>query len=854
MNATLPLERRARLLLAAMTSEEKFWQLFLAPGDPLTDSAGWSHGAFGVQLNAPVQPRNDSGWSELAIDRSDRVQRHFVERTRLGIPAILVQEGLHGVVQAGATVYPQAIGLAATWDTAVMATVGEAIGGMARMLGVRMLLSPVVNLARDQRWGRVEETYGEDAWLSASMGATFARGVEASGVVATPKHFVANHGDGGRDSYPVSIDAATLADLHLSPFRAAIVGAGARAVMASYNSVNGTPASANRMLLTDVLRRQWGFKGVVVSDAGGVGGANVLHHTAADYAESTARALRAGLDVIFQGSVESAPLFRAAFERGLIPSATIDTAVMRVLRLKFALGLFERPYAPNESWGHRARELDAAIKSLVLLRNERQTLPLSPLTRRIALIGEDGVAMRTGGYSARPIVEVSLASALRAQLKDSSAVRTAPGPGLGRSPWALVPPTALRHDSSSVALPGLRAEYFANALLAAPIAHVRTEANVDAAYSFMPPAPGLSTDWFSARWSGEVRVPEGALVRLAVEGDDGYRLWLDDTLVVDGEPKVSFATRATRTPVRPGTHRLRLEYRQTTGTGRVRLLWDAGVSDDAEARIAEAVEVTRGADVAIVTVRIDEGEFRDRASLRLPGRQEELIARLADTEVPVVVIIVAGSAVIATPWLERTAAVMQAMYPGDSSAPAISRVLFGDEAPGGRLPFTVPRSEGQLPLVYDHLPTGRGDDYVDHTGQPLFPFGYGLTYAPFAYSDLVITGGARSTHDTVHVTTIVRNMEITPGRIFGDEVVQLYVRHRTAPTAQPVLALRGFTRVSLSPGESRRVRFDVPASALFVRDDRGKLVPPTGPIDFFVGASSRDIRLRGVLGATAGKP
>jgi beta-glucosidase len=847
MNAALPVERRARLLLSAMTREEKFWQLFLAPGNPLADSAAWAHGAFGVQLNAPLQQRNDSGWFELAADRSDRVQRHFVNRTRLGIPAILVEEGLHGLVQAGATSYPQAIGLAATWDTALVATIAEAIGRMARARGVRMLLSPVINLARDQRWGRVEETYGEDAWLSAAMGATFVHGLEANGVVATPKHFVANHGDGGRDSYPVRMDAATMRDLYLPPFRAAIVGAGARAVMASYNSVNGAPASASRPLLTDVLRRQWGFKGIVVSDAGGVGGANVLHHTTADYSESTARALQAGLDVIFQGSIESAPLFRAAFERGLIPAATIDTAVMRVLRLKFALGLFEHPYTPNESFGYSPRELDAAIESLILLRNTHQALPLSPLTRRIALIGEDGVAMRTGGYSARPVVDVSLAATLRTRLGDSSAVRTALGPGLGRSAWVPVPPAALMHDSMGRVRPGLRAEYFANASVVAPAVHTRVEAGVDASYSFMPPAPGLSTDWFSVRWTGEVRVPEGAPVHLAVEGDDGYRLWLDDTLAVDGEPKVSFGTRATGTRVLPGAHRLRLEYRQTTGTGRVRLLWNVGVYDDAEARIAEAVSAVRGADVALVTVRIDEGEFRDRSSLRLPGRQEELIARVADTGVPVVVIIVAGSAVIATPWLERTAAVLQAMYPGDSSAAAITQVLFGDVAPGGRLPFTVPRSEGQLPLVYDHLPSGRGDDYVDLTGQPLFPFGYGLTYAPFAYNDLVITGRARSTRDAVRVTAFVRNMERTPGRIAGDEVVQLYVRHRTAPTAQPVLALRGFARVSLAPGESRRVQFDVPARAFFVRNDHGKLVPPTGPIEFFVGSSSRDIRLRGTL-------
>jgi beta-glucosidase len=852
LDARRPVRERARLLLARMTPEEKFWQLFMSPGDPVRDSAAFVHGAYGVQLLDLREP--SAGGTAAAAARADSVQRFFVERTRLGIPAILFEEGVHGLMQAGATVFPQAIALAATWDTALVGGVAREIARQARDRGIRQLLAPVVNLARDPRWGRVEETYGEDSWLSAAMGAAYVRGLEGNGVVATPKHFVANHGDGGRDSYPVSADDATLEDLHLPPFRAAIVGAGARAVMASYNSVNGVPASASRRLLTEVLRRQWNFTGVVISDAGGVGGANVLHHTSADYAESTARALRAGLDVIFQGSVESAPLFRAAITRGLVPAATLDRAVLRVLRLKFALGLFEHPFARPGRSGSLMREMDVAVASLVLLRNERRTLPLSPLTRRIALIGEDAVAMRTGGYSVRPVVEKSLAAALRARLRDSAAVRTASGPGLGRAPWVLVPPEALTHDSAGRARPGLSAEYFANAALTAPASSTRIDPGVDASYSFLPPAPGLSTDWFSVRWTGEVRVPADAPVRVAVEGDDGYRLWLDDTLVVDGEPKVSFGTRSTRTTVRPGVHRLRLEYRQTTGTGRVRLLWDAGVHDDAEARIIEAVDATRGADVAIVTVRVDEGEFRDRSTLRLPGRQEALIARLADTGVPLVVLIVAGGAVNAAPWLERAEAVMQAMYPGDSAAEAITQVLFGDVAPGGRLPFTVPRSDGQLPLVYDHLPTGRGDDYVDLTGQPLFPFGYGLTYVPFDYSGLEITGRARSMRDTVHVTAWVRNMERTPGRIAGDEVVQLYVRHMTAPTAQPVLSLRGFARVSLSPGEGRRVQFDVPAAALFVRDERGARVPPTGPIEFFVGASSRDIRLRGVLTTAGGRP
>lgn len=859
MNAALPAARRAQMLLRAMTLEEKFRQLYMAPGDPVADSATWAHGAFGVQLLAARDLPNGRidgiGATRSAARLANAAQRFFVERTRLGVPVILFEEGVHGLLQDGATIFPQAIGLAATWDTALVGRVATEIARESRARGVRQLLSPVVNLARDPRWGRVEETYGEDAWLSSAMGLAYTRAVERAGIVATPKHFVVNHDDGGRDSYPVAIDAATLEDLHFPPFRAAIQEGGARSVMASYNSVNGVPASMHRDLLTRTLRDAWRFDGVVISDASAVGGARVLHHTAKDYPESAAQALRAGLDVIFQGGAGDAPLFWPAFRDGLVPQAAMDSAVSRVLRLKFALGLFEEPYvdttavdATSHGAAAHALAVEAAERSFVMLRNERGTLPFKAGTRVLAVIGEEAAALPFGGYSARARKPASLVDALRARIGDGGAMRHVPGPGRDASVWRVVGAAALSHDSSGVRAPGLRGEYFEGPDLLGSPATVRTDGQVEFQWTFNRPARGLGADWYSVRWTGFVDVP-AAGARLAVEGDDGYRLFIDDALGIDGWRKVSFGQRAAPSVLSPGRHAVRLEYRQTTGSGRVRLLWTADAADSSETRIAKAVEIARGADAVVITVGVTEGEFQDRASLHLPGRQQELIERVAATGTPVVVIVIAGGAVIAIPWLERVGAVLQAFYPGEGGADALARVLFGDANPAARLPYTVPRSEGQLPLVYDHLPTGRGDDYVDLTGQPLFPFGYGLSYTTFAYSDLALSRTRAGDGDTVHVRFVVRNN----GERAGDEVVQLYARHVTAPTAQPVLALRAFARVTLQPGEERTVDLVLPARALAVRDAFGSKAVREGEVILYVGASSRDIRLRGTL-HTLGAP
>ncbi|HSE53064.1 MAG TPA: glycoside hydrolase family 3 N-terminal domain-containing protein [Gemmatimonadales bacterium] len=832
-NAALPIDARVRDLLGRMTLEEKFWQLFMIPGSLDDSTHDYSHGGFGLQIAA------GPGGARAHAERINAIQKFFVERTRLGIPIIPFEEALHGLAREGATVFPQAIALAATWDTALMGRVALASARETGSRGIRQVLSPVVNLATDVRWGRVEETYGEDPFLASAMAAAFVRPFERSGIIATPKHFVANVGEGGRDSYPIDLSPRLLEELHFPPFRSALA-AGARSVMTSYNSVDGSPASQNRPLLDSILKGAWGFKGFVISDAAATGGAIVLHRTEASTATAAKHALESGLDVIFQSSWEQHRSWLAAFRNGTISDAVIDKAVARVLRAKFELGLFERPFVIPDSaahWNghaeHRALARAAARASLVLLRNEGEVLPLSPRHRRIAVIGTDAVEARLGGYSGPGIRPVSILDGIRQRAGSGTTVRYTPGPGRFATIAVPVPAGAL----------ALRAEYFDNITLAGAPRVTRTDSVVDFRWTFNAPARGIPTDWYSVRWTGTVRLPPGRSRRIGVEGTDGYRLWLDGTLVVDNWKKQSYRTRMVGAPLPAGSrHDIRLEYFETTGNARVRLVWD-GEPDSSGAAIDSAVALARGGDVVVLVAGIEEGEFRDRARLSLPGRQEDLIRAVAATGTPVVVVLVGGSAITMSGWLDEAEGVLLAWYPGEEGGRAVADVLFGDANPAGRLPVTFPMAEGQLPLSYNHKPTGRGDDYLDLSGQPLFPFGFGLSYATFEYSDLRITPAAIGPDARAVVRLRVRNT----GTRAGDEVVQLYVRDVLASVARPVLMLAGFQRIGLGPGEEREVSFALGPEQLRMLDADMRWVVEPGTFRVLVGGSSRDIRLRGDL-------
>jgi beta-glucosidase len=862
-----PVEARVRDLLGRMTLEEKFWQLYMVPGDLDAGDSLYRHGIYGLQIGAAAaRPASalagadsttraaagDAGTvAREAAERINAIQRFFVERTRLGIPIIPFDEALHGLVRDGATSFPQAIGLAATWDTALVDSVARAIARETAARGVRQVLSPVLNIASDVRWGRVEETFGEDPFLASRMGVAYVAPFEAAGVVATPKHFVANVGDGGRDSYPIDFDERLLNEIFFPPFRAAIGRGGARSIMASYNSVNGTPATANAWLLTRTLRRDWGFRGVAIGDAGATGGANVLHFTSRDYMSSTAAAITAGLDVIFQSSAAQAPLFWEAFRSGRIDRATIDQAVGRVLRLKFELGLFEYPYvdpADAARWSgspaHLALARQAARSSITLLRNERGTLPLSRSLRSLAVLGVDATEARSGGYSGPGVHRVSILDGIRATLGAGTEVRFAPGPGREAREFVPIPGDRLLTTADGRTVPGLRAEYFDNITLASSPRLTRIDPRVDFGWTLHSPARELPFDWYSVRWTGRLVARTSGAVRIGVEGNDGFRLYVDDSLLIDNWRKQSYRTLTREVRLEAGrAYALRLEYFESTGNGRIRLVWDDGVDRDWSARVDDAVRLVRASDAAVIVAGLEEGEFRDRASLRLPGRQEELILATAATGKPVVVVIVGGSAVTMGAWLDRVGAVIDAWYPGDEGGNAVADVLFGDYNPAGRLPITFPISEGQLPLVYNHKPTGRGDDYRDLTGQPLFPFGFGLSYSTFDYSALVIEPGAIAPGDSATVRCSIRNAGPFP----GDEVVELFLRDVVASVARPVMELAAFRRVHLDVGESREVTFRLTPEQLGMFDQSLRRVVEPGAFRVMVGRSARDIRLRGEL-------
>jgi beta-glucosidase len=609
--------------------------------------------------------------------------------------------------------------------------------------------------------------------------------------------------------------------------------------MTAYNSVDGIPATQNRWLLTEIARRDWRFSGFIISDAAATGGAVVLHHTEPNTVTAARHALEAGLDVIFQSSWEQHRPYLEAFRSAGIPRAIIDSATARVLRAKFELGLFEHPFVAPDSaayWNgraeHRALALAAASKSIVLLRNERNALPFGSTVRTVAVIGTDAREVRLGGYSRPEGKTISVLDAMRARLGEAQ-VRFAPGPGREAAEFGLIPAAAFGS--------GLAGDYWANPRLEGGPALSRSDAQIDFRWTFNSPGRNIPVDWYSVRWNGLLTVPTEGVRRIAVEGNDGYRLYLDDRLVIDNWKKQSYRTRSVEVQWEPASqHRVRLEYFETVGNGRIRLLWDKR-DPDWRARIDTAVNLARGADAAIVVAGIEEGEFRDRSSLALPGHQEDLILGVAATGKPVVVVLIGGSAITMTRWVDSVEAVLMGWYPGESGGQALTEVMFGDSNPAGRIPITFPLAEGQLPLTYNHKPTGRGDDYLDLTGKPLFPFGLGLSYTTFDYRDLRIETRGTGPAQSATVRCIVANT----GSRAGDEVVQLYLRRPLASVAQPVLQLGGFQRITLAPGAQREVSFTLSPEQLMIlnRDLRRSMEP--GTLRILVGSSSADIRLRG---------
>ncbi|MEM2307264.1 MAG: glycoside hydrolase family 3 N-terminal domain-containing protein, partial [Candidatus Bathyarchaeia archaeon] len=504
-----------------------------------------------------------------AAELHNSIQKFIIENTRLKIPVIIHDEGLHGCMARGCTIFPQSIALASTWNPELVERVGVAIGKETRAHGIHQILSPTINIARDPRCGRTEETYGEDPYLASAMAIAFIRGVQSQRVICTPKHFAANFvGDGGRDSNAIHFSERLLREIYFPAFKAAIQKGGALSLMAAYNSIDGIPCSCNKWLLTEILRKEWGFKGFVVSDYGSVSGLITHHRVAGTKAEAAKRALEAGLDMELPESDCFEYLLNLVKE-GEISEEAINEAARRVIRAKVWLGLFDNPYIDPDyaekicdCEEHRQLALEAARQGIVLLKNNG-ILPLAKNLRSIAVLGPNAAVMRLGGYSGYGVRVVTPLEGIRRRASESTRVYYAEGCSL----------------------------------------------------------TGTSKDGFE-----------------------------------------------------------------------------------------EALKVARSSDVAILfmgnSVPETEGEQRDRCNLDLPGVQEDLIREVCDLGIPTVVVLINGSAITMTKWIDDVDAVVEAWYPGEEGGNAIAEVLFGDYNPGGKLPITFPKTVGQLPLYYNPKPSG----------------------------------------------------------------------------------------------------------------------------------------------------
>lgn len=737
-NPRLPVERRVADLLSRMTLEEKVAQLTCLWANrpqvnPQTDFAT-DRGDFSPEKAALVMKY---GIGQIARQRERKdpragakfandVQKWLLENTRLGIPAILHDEILHGNMAKGSTSFPQPIALATTWDPEFVFKVFTAGALETRARGSQQVLGPNLDLARDARWGRTEETYGEDPYLTSRMAVAIVKalqgpgpGVDESHVIATAKHFTA-HGqpESGTNIGPINVSERALREYYLPSFKAAVIEGGIMSVMPSYNEIDGVPSHANKWLLQKVLREEWGFKGHIVSDYYAIPQMMDLHHLAADKAATAKLAIEAGVDAETPDPDSYSTLVQLVKD-GKVSQSTIDQAVARNLRAKFLLGLFENPYVDVEraarvtnSSEHRALAAEAARRSITLLKNDNNLLPLNLSTlKSIAVIGPNAATVHLGGYSDEPGRGVSVLQGIKDKV------------------------------------------------------------------------------------AGRVKVTYAEGCKITKEGGD----WFADS---------------------------------------------SHLADPAEDQklIAEAVQVAKAAEVALLVLGSNEdtnkegwadNHLGDRDSLDLVGRQNDLAKAVLETGKPVIVMLINSGPLSINYIAEKVPAILEGFYLGQETGVGVADVLFGDYNPAGKLTISFPRSVGQLPLFYNRKPTARRG-YLFANKEPLFPFGFGLSYTTFSYSNLKINPAQIGPGDSARVSVVVTNT----GKRAGDETVQLYIRDLVSSVTRPIMELKDFKRISLAPGESKTVEFVITSDKLSFLDLNMKSVVEPGWFDIMVGTSS----------------
>jgi len=745
------IEQRVNKLLSQMTLDEKLAQIgSYWMWDLQTDGViDWEKTM--VKLKHGIgQITRLAGASTLdplsAAKASNSLQKFLVEKTRLGIPAIIHEECCSGAMMLGGTMYPQMLGLASTFQPELAEAMTTTIRKQLLAIGARQGLAPVLDVARDPRWGRVEETFGEDPTLVSHFGMAYIKGLQSEnlteGVMATGKHFIGHSlSQGGLNCAPVHVGMREIYDVYLAPFQAAIRDAKLASIMNAYPELDGDVVAASRRILTDLLRNELGFEGLVVSDYEAIVMLNTFHKVAPSISCAAGMALNAGIDVELPTTVCYGDALQEALDCGDINIELVDTAVQRHLKKKFELGLFENPYVDEgrlwevfETSQQRELAREIARKSIVLLKNDG-LLPLPKTIQTLAVIGpnaDDG-RNQLGDYSY---------AAMRQLMKFKAPENSA----------------FLRVDADDLT------EY--DVKISTVLAGIQSAVSAETNILYAKACDNLSRD--SSGFDEAVNVAKQADVILLVLGD------------------------------KPG-----------------------------------------------LTPDCTSGETRDSADLKLPGVQEELAKALFATEKPIAVILMTGRPYALNSLAENANAILEAWLPGEEGGAAIADILFGDANPGGKLPMTFPRSVGQVPIFYNAKPAGTKShwyvDYVSEKVSPLYPFGHGLSYTSFEYRDLVIKQNHARLGEIIDISLNVRNT----GTVAGEEVVQLYTRDEFASIPRPIKELKGYQRLKLDPGETRKITFHLPVNQLAFYNLDMDLVIEAGRIDIMLGSSSEDIRLCG---------
>ena len=855
-NPDLPVEERLDDLLSRMTTEEKIMQTDqYFSGDFTTQDENGKVIAMDMQRFAELMHGNSVGSVQLrgmTAAQANTVQRYAVENTRLGIPFLFSEEALHGLFTNNATSFPQQIGLAATFDPALGREMGHAIASETRACGIHETYSPVMDLIRDPRYGRSEESYGEDTHLCAEFARETVRGMQGKSlkdpdaVAAEPKHYV-GYGNpvGGLNCAPSTMGRHDVFSDCLPVFEAAFVDGKACDAMCSYNSIDSIPVSMDHEILTDVLRGQYGMPGFVRSDMTAVSRLYDWHFIAESPEEAIRLGLEAGVDLqlydfphdVWQNAIAH------LIEDGKMKMSVLDTACRRVLRMKFLLGLFENPYTDENRAEsvlrcpeHLAVAEKIAEKSVVLLKNDG-LLPLKKDLRRVAVFGPAADTVSYGDYTEYRGREgaVTVLDGIRAAVSPETEVVYARGCNfLGQ---ALHPfnPGMLRDEDGGF---GLTGRYYNSPVPEGTPVQVRSDRTINFNWIFSLPNPELDANCFSVAWTGSVIMPHTMDGCIGLSTQDSMRLYVDDELLIDGWGKDKSADQALDFHFEAGrAYKIRIEFVNDGRGARVIFGYSAGREN-----FSAAVEAARKADVAILCMGDNEetsGENFDRTDLNLPGRQLELVQAVYATGTPVVLVLQSGRPVTANWENDHLPAILEAWFPGEQGGTAIARTLFGDAIPGGRLPITFPRSVGQIPCHYSRRPGG-GKKYVEMDWMPLYPFGYGLTYTTFAYRDLQPDRAKIAPDESVTVSFTVENT----GPFTGDAVPQLYVRDLFSSVVKPERQLAAFTRVTLAPGEKRCITLTVgPRQLRTLGADYVWRVEP-GQFELQLGDNAENILLR----------